>query len=124
MIYLKSLIRYAKLSAIFLSGILIISFFLGLLNLIGLSYKITSAINIIIMVAMFLSFGIIEGLNADKKGFVAGFKIGFVFLLIILLINLILFQNSFKLSAVIYYVILLFSSVFGAMIGINRKKKE
>lgn len=124
MIYLKSLIRYARLSAIFLSGILIISFILGVLNLVGISYKITSVFSIIIMAGIFLTFGIIEGLNADKKGFIAGFKIGFIFLLIILLINLILFQNSFKISAIIYYMILLFSSIFGAMIGINRKKKE
>lgn len=121
---MKSLIRYAKLGGIFLGVILIVAFIFGLLNLIGVSYKLTSLLSIIVMIMIFLIIGIIEGMNTDKKGFIAGFKIGLVFLIIILLVNLILFQNPFKLSRIIYYVILLFSSVFGAMIGINRKKKE
>ena len=100
------------------------SFVLGLLNLIGISNKGSSVLSIIIMVILFLIFGIIEGMNTDKKGFIAGFKIGLFLLVLMMLINLTLFQSPFGISRLIYYVILIFSSVFGAMIGINRKKKE
>jgi len=121
---MKSLLKYAKLSGIFLGAIIVSSLLFGLLNLFGVSYKVTTVLNIIVMVLLFLVFGIIEGLNATKKGFMAGFKIGLLFIAILILVNLILFRTPFMLSRFVYYITLLFSSVFGAMIGINRKKKE
>lgn len=121
---MKILLKYLKLGGIFLGVIIITSLIMGLLNLIGLSSKITSVLNIIAMILLFLIFGIIEGINTTKKGFLAGFKIGLYFLALLFIINIIMFQSSFGISRIVYYLILLFCSVFGAMIGINRKKKE
>lgn len=121
---MKYFIKYAKLGGIFLALILFLSFIFGLLNLIGLSYKATSILNIIAMVVLFFVFGFIEGINASKKGFLAGLKIGLIFLVIIMLVNLILFRTPFMISRILYYIILLFTSVLGSMLGINRKKKE
>lgn len=121
---MKALLRYCKICGIFTIIILFISFSLGTLNLIGLSYKVSSIINIVLMILLFLVMGIFEGFNALKKGYIAGLKVGIILLSILILLNFILFQSSFEISRVIYYFILIFSSVFGAMIGINRKKKE
>lgn len=121
---MKSLLCYLKIIGLFIGIMLLSSLFIGLFNLIGLSSKIGSIMNVIIMVVLFLVFGIIEGLNASQKGFIAGLKIGLIFLLLIALINLIFFNSSFGISRLLYYLILLFSSVFGGMIGISRKKKE
>jgi len=122
--YMKCLFKYLKLIGIFVAIMLVISFLFGLLNLLGLSHKVTTILNTTFMIVLFLVFGIIEGINTSKKGFIAGFKIGLIYLFILLLINVVLFQTPFQLSRVVYYVSLLFSSIFGAMIGINRKKKE
>ena len=121
---MKSLIKYTKLSGIFVGLIIVTSFLFALLNLIGVSFKVTTIIGVIIMIILFLIMGIIEGINSEKKGFIAGFKIGLLFIVIMLLLNLVIFQSKFSISRLIYYIILLFSSIFGAMIGINRKKKE
>lgn len=121
---MKFIIKYAKLGGVFLAAVILLAFFFGLLNLIGLSYKITSILIIIAMVIVFLIFGIIAGINASKKGFIEGLKIGLLFLGLLVILNLILFKTPFSLSRIIYYIILVFSSVFGAMIGINRKKKD
>lgn len=121
---MKSLIKYLKLIGLFIGIVLIFSLLLGLLNLVGLNYKVTSVLNIIMMVMLFLIFGIIEGINTSKKGYISGLKIGIIFLIIMIIFNLIVFGSSFSISRIVYYIILLFSSVFGAMIGINRKKKE
>ena len=121
---MKNIIKYLKLSGIFLGIILFISFLFGLLNLVGVSTKITGILNVVVMMIIFLVFGIIEGVNAPKKGFVAGFKIGLIFIIMSVLVNLIFFGNIFKLSGLIYYLILILISILGSMIGINRKKKE
>jgi len=121
---MKALLKYLKLGGIFLGIIIIISFILSLLNYLGLSNNLSSIINILLMVILFLAMGILEGLNAQKKGYLAGFKIGLILIGLILIINLVFFQSSINVSRMIYYLILLFSSVFGSMIGINRKKKE
>lgn len=121
---MKELIRYLKIAGIFVGVMMISSLLLSVFNLIGLGSKVTSIVNIVIMIIMFLIFGIIEGANAKQKGFMAGLKIGLLFLLIIALFNLIFFNSAFGISRIIYYLILLFSSVFGGMVGISRKKKE
>jgi len=121
---MKNIVRYLKLTGIFIGIVMFSALLFGLLNLIGLNYKITTVLNIVVMVILFLVFGFIEGLNTSKKGFVAGFKIGILFIIVLVLFNLIWFKSSFFVSRLVYYLILILSSVVGAMIGINRKKKD
>ena len=111
--YLKSLI-------IFLSSIIIIPFFLTLFNLMHLdSNKI-----LIIIIGSFLMFiiGIITGRNSNSKGYLKGLLVSVISILLLIIISLI-FKISLNINSLIYYIILVISTIFGSMIGINNKKK-
>ena len=73
---------------------------------------------IIIMIITFIIMGFLKGKSSNNKGYLQGLKIGGILVVILFMIS---FFN-FSLKTIIYYIILLLSSVFGAMIGINKKK--
>lgn len=65
--------------------------------------------------------GIGIGRKSSKKGYLEGLKLGGIIILSLLLINL-LFIRTFSLSILMYYLIILASSIIGSMIGINIKR--
>lgn len=113
-------------------GILALQFLLFLLGgsiLISVGYyflfssKVVMALGTVYLLLIFLIFGFKSGKKTEAKGFIAGLKIGFFFLLLLLLVNLLFYRSGFTFLRFIYYFILLFSSVIGAMAGINSKKE-
>ncbi len=85
----------------------------------------TKVLNVFLFIYMILGlfiFGVLAGKKANNKGFLEGFKTGLLFIAILVLFNLLIYQSSFSVMRLIYYVVLLFSCVFGAMLGINTKK--
>ena len=124
MIILKTLKNYGKTFLFFTITILIISLLFSLFNLGGfMSFKTTSILFIIFMIILFLIIGYKYGKLADKKGYIEGLKIGFSLILVLLFINLVFYNSDFSLERIIYYLILILASIFGSMIGINRKEK-
>lgn len=80
--------------------------------------------NILKLVTLLLSIFInsyILGKKAKSKGYLEGIKL-FCLIIVLFLITS-LFTNSFKLKTIIYYLIILITSLFGSMLGINRKKE-
>lgn len=117
--YIKNFIK----PLLFILGIIII----GLLVITPLNYfdiingNITNILKIIIpMISIFIG-GFMIGKISNKKGWLEGLKLGIVTILIFILISYIGFNESFKLKSLIYYIILAMSSVFGSIIGINKK---
>lgn len=108
-----------KFLGFLIGGSLIISLFYYLL----FSTKVVNIVSFVYMTLLFFTFGYKTGTKAENRGFVAGLKIGLLLLLVLIFFNLIFYQTSFKLIRVIYYLVLLFASVVGATIGINRKKE-
>lgn len=88
-------------------------------NLIG--SKIVSILKIIIPILAFMIGGYIIGKRSLSKGWLAGLKLGLMFLIILILFNILGLNHKFKFFDLIYYLILLGSSMFGSMIGINRR---
>ena len=124
MINLKTLKNYGKTFLFFTITILLISILFSLLNLGGLmSFNTTSILFIILMIIIFLIIGYKYGKMADKKGYIEGLKIGFSLILVLLFINLVFYNSDFSLERIIYYLILILSSIFGSVIGINKKEK-
>jgi len=112
-----------------------ISFFIGILLIIVLTFlttllnyfdiissKTMSIIKIIIPLFCLFVSGFYLGKKANKRGFVEGIKIALFFIVFLIIINLILKQN-FNVKDLIYYLLILISSIFGSMVGINRKKE-
>lgn len=96
---------------------------ISLLYYLLFSTKVVNVLTFLYMVALFFLFGFKTGKRTENRGFLAGLKIGFLLLLVLLLFNLVFYQTGFKLIRVIYYMVLLFASVIGATLGINRKKE-
>ena len=119
------MIKYLKLSAVYLIIICVTSLILATLNYFGvLRSEVINIIDTIIMVMLFIVLGYIHGKKSEKRGYVTGLKIGGILSFILFLLSLILFKNGFNVSSMIYYLILIISCVFGSMIGINKKSEN
>jgi len=118
-------IKYLKVLIYILVPILILNTMTSLLyyfNIIG-----NGAINyfkLFIMAISMLIGGIYIGSHTSKKGWLEGLKIGFEVIIILFIISYLAFDQGINVKTLIYYFIILSSSMLGSMIGINRRKKE
>ena len=101
--------------------ILISTFLLTLINYFNLlKPNIISILKLIIpILAIFISSYKL-GKQSEKKGYIEGIKIGSIIISIFFILVLLL--DKFELKSLLYYLILLITSVLSSMIGINRKK--
>jgi putative membrane protein (TIGR04086 family) len=72
------------------------------------------------MILAFIFSGFLKGKKSAKNGYIQGLKIGSFLVLILIILGTITFNFSFK--SILYYIILILSAIFGAMLGINKKK--
>ncbi len=112
--YLKSLI-YIFSIIIILTFLITIFNYIGIIS--GISFNILKLS--IPIISLFIG-GIIVGKNSEKKGWLNGIKIGITVIIFFLIIAL-LMKSKLTIKMVIYYLILLSVTIFGSMIGINRK---
>ena len=117
---MKKILNKGNIYFIFLGILLITNILFSLLNLIGLSNTITNVLIMIEMIILFIVMGYFKGKNSYQKGYFQGFKIGILLLLILFVLSLI--TGNFSLKSLLYYLILLLSSIAGAMLGINKKE--
>ena len=59
-----------------------------------------------------------------NKGWLEGIKFGIIYILFISLLNIFVFHFKFSLKYILFLLILLVSSIFGGMVGINFKKEK
>ncbi|MDD2490088.1 MAG: TIGR04086 family membrane protein [Bacilli bacterium] len=116
-LYFK-IIGYVFLYIIILTFILTISHYFNLIN-----KKWLDIIKIIIPSVSLLIGGYRLGYRSKCRGWLEGIKLALVIILIFLLV-IVIFQLPFSLKNLLYYTIILFSSMLGSMIGISRKPKE
>lgn len=107
-------------------GYLIISIIFMSLILSILSYLFNKEFiiikNIIPYISLLIS-SIILGKNSNTKAYLEGIKFSIIYLIISFILNII-FKYNFNYKLIIYYMIILMSSITGATIGINIKKKS
>ncbi len=119
---MKNILKNYKFIMVIIIDIIATSLLLSLLNLINLiNGNITSILIMINTLILFLYLGLYFGKKTEKKGFLTGIKVGLVGVTIMFLISLIFFKVGPNLSMILYYLILLFASIMGSMIGINKK---
>lgn len=82
-------------------------------------------IKLFIPIISILIGGILVGKNTLQKGYINGIKFGAIIIVLLFLIALLGFKY-FKWGMLIYYFILVLTSMLGSMIGINfnKNKKE
>ncbi len=116
--------KYGSVLGIMGGIILIFLFFIVALNYTSVINKSTLAIlKISLTVFSFFLGGFIMGTKSSKKGWLEGFKIGSFMILLFILINIIMI-HSFHLKYLLYYFILISSSILGSIIGINKKEAD
>ena len=97
--------------------VLVLPLLLGIINLLGVQ---TNKVVILIMaIGTFIS-GFYLGRNSLKKGYLQGALLGIILSLILFLFSL-LFKNTYTASSLIYYIIIVISSMIGASLGIQKK---
>lgn len=108
-------------------GIMLLIIILGSLIITTLNYfdifnkNISSIIKIILIVLSYFIGGFIIGGKSTKKGWLEGLKFGLITSIIFILFNILGLQTKIDFKIIFYYLILIISSIFGSMIGINKK---
>lgn len=122
MTYLKNL----GISIIYiLAFILGLTFIFSLLNYIGLfNNTIINIIKIIIPVLSMFIGGFVLGKRTGKKGWLEGLKLSLIFLIFLSLFNYLGLKSSLSLKVGIYYLILITSTIFGSILGVNKYKPD
>ncbi len=117
MIYINKFIKFLIINIIICFILSTISYF----NIIS-----DNSLNIIMYISLFTTIFIESfslGKIKEKKGLLEGIKLGVITSLIFFIIS-ILFTRNFKLSKLIYYLIIILISVSGSILGVNKKSKQ
>lgn len=114
----KYLISYAYTLGIIIIGTFIITL-LNYFNL--LSSNLANTLKLIIVIVSIFVGSFLLGKKSNKKGYLEGIKYSVIFILFLIIINLIVIRN-FDIKSIIYFLIIIGSSTFGSMIGINKKR--
>lgn len=117
--------KYSLSIGIYISLILIFSFFINLLNYFNIlsenSYKIFLVL--LVSISMFIS-AFILGKNTQEKGYLEGIKLGIILIILMITISYLSTDILPSIKSIIYYLILLLSSIIGSTFGINKKKEK
>ncbi len=77
---------------------------------------------IILLLNIFISTYIL-GKETSKRGYLEGIKFSFIIIILFILLTL-LSSEPLKLRSIIYYLIIMITSIFGSMFGINRRNEK
>ena len=111
---------------IYVFSILIVStFVISLFNYIGLIRgKFLTILKILIPIVSLFVGGFITGKQSKSKGWLEGIKLGSIFVLFLLLFNYLGLKNVPEMKNIIYYLIIIGSSVIGSMLVISKNIKN
>ena len=118
---LKTTLKYGVISIL---TIFVLLFLVGTLYYFDIiSSGTVNYLRLFIILSVLFGTSFVLGKNTKKNGYLEGMKFGIFDILIFLIISVIFFRSDFKLRIILYYIILLITSVLGSMIGINRSNK-
>ena len=119
---MKMLEYYGKIMAKFMGLVILGNVLLSVFYYFLFSSKVVNVLGMIYLIILFLVLGFKNGKKANEKGYLVGLKIGLLLIFGLIFLNLILYHSHFKFIRIIYYLILIFASILGGMLGINKKK--
>lgn len=76
---------------------------------------------IILLFNIFIS-NYILGKKAQNKGFLEGIKFGSIIIITLFLLT-ILTSSAIRIRLILYYIIIMITSIFGGIVGISKKKE-
>ena len=114
--------KYLISLGISLGLIIVFAFFINILNYFELINTGAYKTILILLAALSIFVGaFLLGKKASQKGYLEGLKFGLITCLLMLIISYLAFDSNISIDSLIYYIILLFTSCTGSMIGINKK---
>ena len=119
-------VKKVGVTLIYIIGIiLILTFISTFFNYINLfNNSVINIIKIIIPIISMLIGGFIIGKKTGKKGWLEGLKLSLIFIIILTIFNYLAFNHKISLKTIIYYLILIISTIFGSIIGVNKINKR
>jgi putative membrane protein (TIGR04086 family) len=121
MLKVLSYFKYIGIFVIFIVGI---SIGTSLINLTGFKPNLINKLAVILTALSFFIVSSMASKNITEKGYILGIKLGLLFVILMILINLIFFKSGFNIDRIIYYTILIISSILGGSFGKNLKIKK
>ena len=121
MLKVLSYLKYIGIFVIFIIGIAIVT---SLINLTGFKPNLINKLAVILTALSFFIISALASKNIAEKGYILGIKLGLLFVIFMILINLIFFKSGFNIDRIIYYTILIISSILGGSFGKNLKIKK
>ena len=118
------LLSYGKYFVIFFLFIIGIAVITSLINLTGIKSVTISKLSVILTAISFFIIAILASHSTKERGIILGLKLGLSFVILLILINLIIFKSPFNIDRLIYYIILIASSLLGGSLGKNIKLKK
>lgn len=115
MAYLKEYLKI--ILSLFISSLIIST--LSYFNIIGNSKNI---IMFIVFIIGILINSFLLGKKTNKNGYIEGIKLGLTIILTFIVIRLLLRKKITE--KLLYYIIILITSIFGCILGINKKDKK
>lgn len=116
--YLKNLLQtLAYIGIIIIISTFIITVF-SYFNL--FNDTIAKTIKFIIPIISVLIGGIMMGRRTNKKGIIEGLRFGIIINIIFVIISIVL--GNFKGQSLIFYLIIIISTIFGSLIGVQKKE--
>ena len=120
-----NVLKYLKALLYMLISIVVFSFLLSTLNYFDIiGNGIMSVFQIMTMIVSMFVGGFYIGKNSSSKGYLQGLKIGGIAFAILFLLNFWFFGNGFSLEKLLFYLIVMVSSVIGSVVGINKNKQN
>ncbi len=117
--------KYFISIGITLGLILIFAFFLNMLNYFNLINTNTYKIILIFMTSISVFIGAyLLGKETNKKGYLEGIKYGLIITILFWILSFLAFDENFKISNLLYYLVILVTSSIGSMLGISRKNEK
>ena len=108
---------------IFTGIIIIFNLLISLLYLLtNISYNFISTFTLIFNLIFFIILGFIIAKKSKSKGIITGLKTSSIIVIILLLLTLIL-RYEFSVKNIIYYLLVMLSTIFGSIISKNIKNK-
>lgn len=121
---MNKLLNYLKYFGLFFIFIIVIAVITALINLTGIKSVTISKLSVILTAISFFVIAVLASHKTKERGIILGLKLGLSFIILLILINLIVFKSPFNIDRLIYYLILLASSLLGGSLGKNIKLKR
>ena len=118
---MKNILDYLKYIGLFMIFVIIFSLIVAFINMMGINSKIIAKIAVILTASSFFIVSALASNKKKEKGYIIGLKLSIMTVILLLLINVIIFKSEFTGERIIYYAILILSSILGGSFGKNIK---